>query len=130
MSDRKKAASKASSNTTASNPAPSLPPVNPTATTISNNNTSNTQNIPSSIVDDTDNSMVSSNAESGPSAPSIPVKVIPEGSVELVIKVQNAKNIRGLKGEHVNSFIRVQFADFDYKDVINYIYLLYAFFSF
>ncbi|KAI9204949.1 uncharacterized protein BJ171DRAFT_423701, partial [Polychytrium aggregatum] len=32
------------------------------------------------------------------------------------IRVISARNIRGVKGEHVNSFVRVQFADFDYKD--------------
>ncbi|KAH6572162.1 hypothetical protein BASA50_005685 [Batrachochytrium salamandrivorans] len=32
--------------------------------------------------------------------------------------VINATNIRGAKGEHVNSFIRTQFADFDYKDTV------------
>ncbi|KAI8929249.1 hypothetical protein BC831DRAFT_6458 [Entophlyctis helioformis] len=34
----------------------------------------------------------------------------------MTIKVINAVNIRGSKGEHVNSFIRAQFADFDFKD--------------
>ncbi|KAJ3416941.1 Cilia- and flagella-associated protein 70 [Chytridiales sp. JEL 0842] len=38
------------------------------------------------------------------------------GTVTLSIKVNGARNIRGAKGEHVNSFVRVQFADFDYKD--------------
>jgi len=32
------------------------------------------------------------------------------------IKVIRAKNIKGLKGDRVNSFVRVQFSDFDYKD--------------
>ncbi|KAJ3116253.1 hypothetical protein HDU96_010110 [Phlyctochytrium bullatum] len=39
-----------------------------------------------------------------------------EDTVVLSIRVLGAKNIRGAKGEHVNSFVRVQFADFDYKD--------------
>ncbi|KAJ3101698.1 Cilia- and flagella-associated protein 70 [Phlyctochytrium planicorne] len=39
-----------------------------------------------------------------------------EDSVLLTIRVVSAKNIRGAKGEHVNSFVRVQFADFDFKD--------------
>jgi hypothetical protein len=36
--------------------------------------------------------------------------------VTLTIKVSSAKNIKGSKGEHVNSLVRVQFADFDFKD--------------
>lgn len=40
-----------------------------------------------------------------------------EGGVVLTIKILSARNIRGAKGEKVNSFVRVQFADFDYKDV-------------
>ena len=38
-------------------------------------------------------------------------------NVTMTIRVIGGKNIRGAKGEHVNSFVRVQFADFDYKDV-------------
>ncbi|KAJ3268376.1 hypothetical protein HDU76_011438, partial [Blyttiomyces sp. JEL0837] len=41
---------------------------------------------------------------------------VPAGSVLLTVKVPSAKNVRGAKGEHVNSFIRVQFADFDFKE--------------
>ncbi|KAI9098181.1 hypothetical protein DFS34DRAFT_619887 [Phlyctochytrium arcticum] len=41
---------------------------------------------------------------------------VPEGSVALTIKVTAAKNIKGAKGDHVNSFVRVQLADFDFKD--------------
>ncbi|KAJ8327947.1 hypothetical protein QVD99_006319 [Batrachochytrium dendrobatidis] len=37
-------------------------------------------------------------------------------SLVMTIRVVNGVNIRGAKGEHVNSFIRTQFADFDYKD--------------
>jgi hypothetical protein len=37
--------------------------------------------------------------------------------ITLKIKVIQASNLRGSKGEHLNSFIRVQFADFDFKDV-------------
>jgi len=32
------------------------------------------------------------------------------------IKVVQAKNIKGIKGDKVSSFVRVQFSDFDYKD--------------
>lgn len=39
--------------------------------------------------------------------------------VVLTIKVKGASNVRGSKGEHVNSFVRVQFADFDYREVIS-----------
>ncbi|KND04050.1 uncharacterized protein SPPG_01495 [Spizellomyces punctatus DAOM BR117] len=39
-----------------------------------------------------------------------------EGGILLTIKVLSAKNIKGAKGDHVNSFVRVQFADFDYKE--------------
>ena len=39
-------------------------------------------------------------------------------SVTLHIKVVQATNIKGSKGDHVNSFVRVQFADFDFKDVL------------
>ncbi|KAI8835610.1 hypothetical protein BJ741DRAFT_607390 [Chytriomyces cf. hyalinus JEL632] len=42
--------------------------------------------------------------------------VIPAGSIGLVIKVGKAANIRGAKGEKVSSFIKVQMADFDYKE--------------
>lgn len=38
------------------------------------------------------------------------------GNVTFTIKIGQAKNIRGTKGEKVSSFVRVQFADFDYKD--------------
>ncbi|KAI9363935.1 hypothetical protein DFJ73DRAFT_810162 [Zopfochytrium polystomum] len=41
---------------------------------------------------------------------------VSDGNVVLTIKVAGARNIRGVKGEHVNSFVRVQFADFDYKE--------------
>ncbi|KAI8618763.1 hypothetical protein BC830DRAFT_1107404 [Chytriomyces sp. MP71] len=41
---------------------------------------------------------------------------IPPGSIALVIKVGKAQNIRGGKGEKVSSFIKVQLADFDYKE--------------
>jgi hypothetical protein len=36
--------------------------------------------------------------------------------LQMTIKVVNAANIKGSKGEHVNSMIRSQFADFDFKD--------------
>jgi hypothetical protein len=36
--------------------------------------------------------------------------------LEMTIKVIHAANIKGSKGEHVNSMIRSQFADFDFKD--------------
>ncbi|KAI8911084.1 hypothetical protein EDD86DRAFT_246421 [Gorgonomyces haynaldii] len=36
--------------------------------------------------------------------------------VTMTIKVLSASNIKGSKGEHVNSFVRVQFADYDYRD--------------
>ncbi|KAI8838398.1 hypothetical protein BC829DRAFT_447402 [Chytridium lagenaria] len=39
-----------------------------------------------------------------------------EDSVVLTVRVVAARNVRGAKGEHVNTFMRVQFADFDYKD--------------
>ncbi|KAJ3297860.1 Cilia- and flagella-associated protein 70 [Borealophlyctis nickersoniae] len=39
-----------------------------------------------------------------------------EGGVTLTIRVISAKNIKGAKGDRVNSFVRVQFADFDYKE--------------
>jgi hypothetical protein len=51
---------------------------------------------------------------------------IPSGLV-FNVKVLNGKNIRGAKGEHVNSFIRIQFADFDYKDVNVFCILLHQF---
>ena len=47
---------------------------------------------------------------------SIPEATIPSGLV-FNVKVLSGKNIRGAKGEHVNSFVRIQFADFEYKDV-------------
>ena len=34
-----------------------------------------------------------------------------------MVKVVKASHLRGSKGEHLNSFVRVQFADFDYKEV-------------
>ncbi|KAI9339399.1 hypothetical protein BDR26DRAFT_837865 [Obelidium mucronatum] len=43
-------------------------------------------------------------------------KDVPPGSVLLSIRIGKALNIRGAKGEKVSSFIRVQVADFDYKD--------------
>ncbi|KAJ3214771.1 Cilia- and flagella-associated protein 70 [Dinochytrium kinnereticum] len=39
-----------------------------------------------------------------------------EDCVVLSIRVISARNVRGAKGEHVNTFVRVQFADFDFKD--------------
>jgi hypothetical protein len=36
--------------------------------------------------------------------------------ITMNIKVTSGKNIRGSKGEHVNSMIRVQWSDFDFKD--------------
>ncbi|KAJ3196420.1 Cilia- and flagella-associated protein 70 [Irineochytrium annulatum] len=51
--------------------------------------------------------------EIDPPAPSIPVN--PDDLI-FTIKVVSAKNVRGAKGDHVNCFMRVQFADFDYKD--------------
>lgn len=41
-----------------------------------------------------------------------------DNSVTLTIKVVQATSIKGAKGEHVNSFVRTQFADFDFKDVM------------
>jgi hypothetical protein len=39
-----------------------------------------------------------------------------EEEVILSILVSKGKGIKGAKGEHVNSFVRVQYADFDYTD--------------
>jgi hypothetical protein len=36
--------------------------------------------------------------------------------VTLSILVSKGKGIKGAKGEHVNTFVRVQYADFDYTD--------------
>eukprot|EP00842_Homolaphlyctis_polyrhiza_P007011 jgi/Hompol1/89/HPOL_005219-RA len=55
-----------------------------------------------------------SQAAAGRQANTGPAK--PVGSNDTQQKVLNAVNIRGSKGEHVNSFMRAQFADFDYKD--------------
>ncbi|KAJ3075167.1 Cilia- and flagella-associated protein 70 [Podochytrium sp. JEL0797] len=41
---------------------------------------------------------------------------VPPGSVLLAVRIGRAANIRGAKGEKVSSFIKVQLADFDYKD--------------
>ena len=40
-------------------------------------------------------------------------------SSELIMKVTvlGAKHLKGSKGEHLNSLVRVQFADYDSKDV-------------
>jgi len=48
---------------------------------------------------------------------------------QIHIKVVRAKNIKGLKGDRVNSFVRVQFSDFDYKDVM-FFFSLYILLSF
>jgi hypothetical protein len=42
-------------------------------------------------------------------------------TVILNVRVSTAKNVRGTKGDRINSFVRVQFSDFDFKDspVIN-----------
>ena len=47
----------------------------------------------------------------------------------LHIKVLGAKHIKGTKGEHVNSLVRVQFADFDFKDVIIFLMTLIEYLS-
>jgi hypothetical protein len=46
-----------------------------------------------------------------------PGSAVPEEEeVILSILVSKGKGIKGAKGEHVNSFVRVQYADFDYTD--------------
>jgi hypothetical protein len=35
----------------------------------------------------------------------------------LTVKVLGAKHLKGSKGDHINSLVRVQFADYDFKDV-------------
>ena len=37
--------------------------------------------------------------------------------VTLNVRVLRARNLRGTRGEKVNSIVRAQFADFDTKDV-------------
>lgn len=44
-------------------------------------------------------------------------KSLPKSDVTLTVTVKRAKNLKGSKGDKLNSFVRVQFADFDYKDV-------------
>lgn len=46
------------------------------------------------------------------------IQSTPGDSITMTVRVFNAVNIRGSKGEHVNSFVRAQFADFDYKDSV------------
>ncbi len=53
-------------------------------------------------------------------------KSLPQGGLEevtspnalrMTIRVLQARNLKGSKGDKVSSFARVQFADFDYKEV-------------
>lgn len=44
------------------------------------------------------------------------VFTVHDSPLQMTIKVLQATNIKGSKGEHVNSYIRSQFADFDFKD--------------
>lgn len=37
--------------------------------------------------------------------------------ITMTVKVIGGKHLKGSKGEHVNSLVRVQFADYDFKDV-------------
>ncbi|KAJ3295071.1 Cilia- and flagella-associated protein 70 [Rhizoclosmatium sp. JEL0117] len=45
-------------------------------------------------------------------------KDVAPGSVVVSLRIGRAANIRGAKGEKVASFVRVQLADFDYKDSV------------
>ncbi|KAJ3142012.1 Cilia- and flagella-associated protein 70 [Physocladia obscura] len=63
-----------------------------------------TPNNPNAVMGSTANEQTNSLAE------------IPQGSVLLAIKIGKGSNIRGAKGEKVNSFLRVQMSDFDFKE--------------
>jgi hypothetical protein len=41
----------------------------------------------------------------------------PSSDIIMTVKVLGAKYLKGSKGDHINSLVRVQFADFDFKDV-------------
>ncbi|KAJ3355461.1 Cilia- and flagella-associated protein 70 [Entophlyctis luteolus] len=44
-------------------------------------------------------------------------KEIPAGSVLLAVRIPRASNARGAKGDKVSTFLRVQMADFDFKEL-------------
>ena len=69
----------------------------------------NAQNPPSTQ----SNAPVTSNA---PATDGI-VNVMDENSVLFGVKVLQVRNIRGSKGEHINSFVKIQFAEYETKDV-------------
>lgn len=74
-----------------------------------------TQKKPLPLEPSNDEVTYSNNTEQSVSA--VSEEEMDPNSVLLSIKIKEARNIRGSKGEHVSSLFRVQFADYDFKDV-------------
>ncbi|KAJ3008042.1 UNVERIFIED_CONTAM: Cilia- and flagella-associated protein 70, partial [Siphonaria sp. JEL0065] len=118
------AAAAGNSNSASKAPTPLPGAIANNAASLSSNATANasssTNNASPGLNTAVDASLAAANASNigtNPNQNSVDKdKDIPQGSVQIAIRIGKAANIRGAKGEKVSSFIRVQVADFDYKD--------------